>query len=969
MNIPESFKEELGKDPRLLGIVNSIITKFESIINESRYTFFEEYTNHGISHLETVLSTAEWIMGDSIKELNSNDISVLILSVFLHDLGMHISYDGLMSLIYYDLKDNKIDYFKENNWNKEWEVFFQEAKKWNEKKLKSIFGTVISIKEPPKNEQEANGYDKKLFGEFLRRNHHRLAHEISIFGFPGYDSKMLSFSDDLDKQLKDLSGLVARSHGIDIRNTFEYLKKGYVKGWRTPYSVKVIYLMIVLQLADYLHITPDRASKIILQQRRLASPYSKLEWDLHNSVEFISRDDDDPETLYVQSKPGSSLIYLKLINLLRGMQNELDSSWAILGEVYGRFPDLNNLGVSIRRIQSNIDNIEWLYENVDYIPRSIHFDADSELLKLLVAPLYGDNPSYGIRELLQNAIDSCSEKEYLLKEKYGEEGCVYREYFPQVEICFESADTDKLYLVIKDNGVGMNENILVNYFFKAGASFRKSSMWLNEFTDENGKSKIQRSGRFGIGVLAAFLLGNEILVTTKNINNDYGFKFKADIDSEQIEVKRVNSEEGTVIKILLNHAVYDKLKMQAKGKGYGREVPCWNKWYQSDKPKLSINYPTDWYVNNDKTNELIDNNKIINWVEVQHSNFNQIVYHYNSSRENLYGDYWEKRKLGELFCNGIVIPKGYGIGNYNYPKFKLLPTISVVDYDSNLPLALNRNGLSEPLPFENELLVEICRDIVAKLFMLPNFKEELKNDSEILPIFNHPALKNIDEYDSSTHIWGDGEILLFRNGYTLPHSYCLDKLKVTLLTKVWRKSDKVINFNEFINENNISVSYSNLNSFNILRNRIYDTKIEMDNIFDVNNKRIFLPTEKYLYAFSDKVKRLRREFKEKVKIESENEFWTIITDGMMKKTEIDINLLDQSAEDIALIIEYEISAKTEKSYKDDYVDIMSDILREYLGDDVLIPYDFDERKRKFPLVFEKLRRYMEFLYENNRDDD
>jgi hypothetical protein len=48
MNIPVSFKEKLESDPQLLGIVNSIISKFEPTINESRCTFLRNIQIMGL---------------------------------------------------------------------------------------------------------------------------------------------------------------------------------------------------------------------------------------------------------------------------------------------------------------------------------------------------------------------------------------------------------------------------------------------------------------------------------------------------------------------------------------------------------------------------------------------------------------------------------------------------------------------------------------------------------------------------------------------------------------------------------------------------------------------------------------------------------------------------------------------------------------------------------------------------------
>jgi hypothetical protein len=97
---------------------------------------------------------------------------------------------------------------------------------------------------------------------------------------------------------------------------------------------------------------------------------------------------------------------------LTGLQRELDQTWAVLGEVYGLqvHTGLNLLGLRIRRVKSNIDDVAEFAKTVPYVPDQIAFEAaNADLLKLLVAPLYGDNPGIGLRELFQNSVDAVRE--------------------------------------------------------------------------------------------------------------------------------------------------------------------------------------------------------------------------------------------------------------------------------------------------------------------------------------------------------------------------------------------------------------------------------------------------------------------------------------------------------------------------------------------------------------------------------
>ena len=65
----------------------------------------------------------------------------------------------------------------------------------------------------------------------------------------------------------------------------------------------------------------------------------------------------------------------------------------------------------------------------------------------------------------------------------------------------------------RQGGIGMTSSVVLEYFLRAGASFRRSDAWRQQHELAPGESRILRSGRFGVGALAAFLLGDEIEVS------------------------------------------------------------------------------------------------------------------------------------------------------------------------------------------------------------------------------------------------------------------------------------------------------------------------------------------------------------------------------------------------------------------------------------------------------------------------
>ena len=227
-----------------------------------------------------------------------------------------------------------------------------------------------------------------------------------------------------------------------------------------------------------------------------------------------------------------------------------------MGEVYGRFGPLANLGLVIRRIRTNLDDEKAFAATVPYIPCDAKFDAPgADLLKLLIQPLYGDEPEIGIRELLQNALDACLELKDFLDQGPITPAPDLPDQEADVVITLEETSDDHRYLSVSDRGIGMTPSVVLEYFLKAGASFRRSDAWRQQHESESGESRVLRSGRFGIGALAAFLLGEQIEVSTRHVAAPpgRGVSFTASLNSEEIQLDHCSRPVGTTIRVRISN--------------------------------------------------------------------------------------------------------------------------------------------------------------------------------------------------------------------------------------------------------------------------------------------------------------------------------------------------------------------------------------------------------------------------------
>ena len=520
---------------------------------------------------------------------------------------------------------------------------------------------------------------------------------------------------------------------MDLRDTFSYLSG--------KYSARVeclrchpVYLMVLLRIADYIHIEAERAPSTSLIVRSLRSPFSQGEWAIHQAIREVRKDESDVDAIFVDTKPTNIDTYLRIKQLLERLQRELDISWAVLGEVFSR-SGVTTAEIRLRRVRSTLDDPQSFKTKVNYVPERFCFrTAGAPLLHKLVGGLYGHHPEVGVRELIQNSIDAVNELEFLRQQSPGAKSHCITE--PQIRVSLEGSIEDGGYLTVEDYGIGMDEEILSDYFFCAGISFRDSDVWQRMFVEHGGPC-VTRSGRFGVGVLAAFLLGCRIDVTTRHYRAQEGeaLHFSASLDDDVIEVTKANRDQpGTTIRVALSAETYSDLEALN-----GIE---WD-WYRSARPSIAraINDKSDIPRVNPVSG--LDEPLSDEWHRVTAKGYSDVT--------------WTFGRAANLVCNGLTI--GSSASSYGYHvtmhwgghrKVDMtipvrVPCVSVWDKKGNLPIDLQRFTIQDhKYPFANELLEDVTRDYCAFcLLFAPNSLSSLDPRDRTDPVRHYPGLADL----------------------------------------------------------------------------------------------------------------------------------------------------------------------------------------------------------------------------------
>jgi len=137
-------------------------------------------------------------------------------------------------------------------------------------------------------------------------------------------------------------------------------------------------------------------------------------------------------------------------------------------------------------------------EELEILPVEIHLPG---LLKVLGEHLYSD-PRVAIRELIQNAHDSCIRRR-------EEDASIAGRYEPAIAIHFEHAAQQ---LRIEDNGSGLTREEITTFLATVGRGY--TGELREKLSNAQREEALDLIGMFGLGLLSAFMIASRIEITT-----------------------------------------------------------------------------------------------------------------------------------------------------------------------------------------------------------------------------------------------------------------------------------------------------------------------------------------------------------------------------------------------------------------------------------------------------------------------
>ena len=457
----------VAKDSELLASLDNLRRTAEQLA-ETIARDAPGFTDHSIRHMDALWSVAERILtSHEIQTLSPAEAFLLSAGFYLHDIGMAYA-----------------------------------ATEEGRRRLESSPEYLAVLKSTTSTQIESTLRGQALAAA-IRAKHAEVATELATSPIPG-TTQFLIEPINIREQFGLTCGRIAASHHWSI----DHLDAELGAQDRVPLaggrSADLGFVAAALRLIDYAHINRDRASALTRILRPNVGHESSVHWDAQQDIDGPERIGD--ELVYRSAKELENVdAWWLYYEMLRGLDNEIRQVRSFLRKRTVSSDRLSLVGV---RGSGTPDQASKFIRTSGFLPLEIGVRASSitRLVKLLAGEsLYGRNFMAPVRELVQNAVDAVLLKKAVAKSPADK---ALAELPISVSL---SEDTNGLALTVRDWGIGMSQRIITDHLLTIASDYWEAQ-YFSDFP--GGAASFTPTGRFGIGFLSVFMLGEEIGVST-----------------------------------------------------------------------------------------------------------------------------------------------------------------------------------------------------------------------------------------------------------------------------------------------------------------------------------------------------------------------------------------------------------------------------------------------------------------------
>ncbi len=441
----------------------------------------------------------------------------------------------------------------------------------------------------------------------MRDLHAKCAVDLVTNPLPGIGTYLID-NTEVRRSWATYIGEVAASHHWTIAELHAKLGKRVVPTDAFG-QLDLAFMACALRLIDYAHVNHERASYLDRVLRSEVSSESIIHWNAQGYIVGPSRSDE--WLVYGSTAPINDVDAWWLIyDIARGLDAEIRAVRDYVDERPSSKGRLSLRGV--RGVDSAAHFAEIVQLGGQIVPIDIRIQPESmdRLVDLLGGKaLYGNDALAPVRELLQNARDAVA-----LRQKMNEaDGVPCAPGLIEVGL---STQEQQVWLSVRDNGVGMSRSVITKHLIGIASDYWHSAEFFRDYgrAIEKGFSPI---GRFGIGFLSVFMLGDHIRVETEGPSGAYLLRLRGVGRRGELVEKPTTGNRGTIVSIkLAPEKVKELSRLEAvvRARAPMLEVPLVVKWTDEGSPREARIVPGWWrHLADDRMEQFVANWTVDAW--------------------------------------------------------------------------------------------------------------------------------------------------------------------------------------------------------------------------------------------------------------------------------------------------------------------------------------------------------------------
>ena len=358
-----------------------------------------------------------------------------------------------------------------------------------------------------------------------------------------------------------------------------------------------------------------------------------------------------------------------------------------------------------------------------------------QLLHLMTHSLYSNKEIF-IRELVSNASDAIDKLNYLrlTDEKLKES---FASWKGEINISFDEKDKS---LTIVDNGIGMNEEDMINSIGTIAKSGTKSFV---EALTGDAKKDSNLIGQFGVGFYSVFMVAEKVDVISKKAGEDTAYKWSSTGTGEFDLAPCTKETNGTVIYIKLKDDEVSEFASKYRIKNI------------VEKYSNHIAYPIFLNYDEEVTEELSEEDKkagkeAVKKTERKHEQINEATALWTQAKAKLkqedYNNFYKSISQDSSDPLLTIHTKTEGVNEYTTLFY--IPKIAPMDmyradYQSGIKLYVKRVFITDD---DRELLptyLRFVRGIIDSEDLPLNVSREILQENRILANIKQSSVKKI----------------------------------------------------------------------------------------------------------------------------------------------------------------------------------------------------------------------------------